>query len=310
MRVALQPHIAGVHEQRQLTGHDLQRLVLQARVGQGPEAVAARIQPRSHAQPVQGLREFERNHPGPEHGHRFGQVLPIEDIVVDDQPLARRRAPGRRHVRRRAGGDDDALRVHAGVPVHLQGVRVEEAGLADQPMLGRPVRYRVGDEADESIALAAHALHNLRPGYAQQRRMHPEGVGMGHRMRCFGRGDQQLARHAAHARAGCAVGATLDDQHIRRVRQRGAIGRHARRTRTDDGDVDFTDVHAHALGEPGMAAHHHARRRLVAASTFAPSVSHAEEAAAASTWATMKLRSSPKLSGHSVKIGAGNMGTS
>ena len=51
------------------------------------------------AEPVQRLAELETDDAGPEHGNPLGQVLPVENIVVDEQTVAERRE-GRRIIRR------------------------------------------------------------------------------------------------------------------------------------------------------------------------------------------------------------------
>ena len=43
---------------------------------------------------------------------------------------------------------------------HLQRVVVDEARVAQQALLGGPGLHRLDDEADEAVALAAHARHH------------------------------------------------------------------------------------------------------------------------------------------------------
>ncbi|KFB69596.1 MAG: hypothetical protein CAPSK01_000655 [Candidatus Accumulibacter vicinus] len=84
---------------RQLLCEDLARCGLQDGVGERADALAAAVDRHAHAQSMQGLRQLQRNHPGPEHGDRLRQRLPGEDVVVDDQPIAGGLAPFGRHVR-------------------------------------------------------------------------------------------------------------------------------------------------------------------------------------------------------------------
>jgi hypothetical protein len=58
-------------------------------------------------------------------------------------------------------------------------------------------------EAHEAVALALHALHHRRPVDAHAgARVHPERRRVREAVGGLGRGDQQLRRHAADARAG------------------------------------------------------------------------------------------------------------
>jgi hypothetical protein len=62
----------------------------------------------THAEARERLAELEPDDAGPEHGDRARQVVPVEDVVVYDQPVAER-AQERRDRRRGAGGDHRAL---------------------------------------------------------------------------------------------------------------------------------------------------------------------------------------------------------
>ena len=42
----------------------------------------------SHAQPMERLAELEADHAGAENGDRARQVIPVEDVVVDDEAIA------------------------------------------------------------------------------------------------------------------------------------------------------------------------------------------------------------------------------
>lgn len=227
--------------QRQFRGEHTARQRLQRRVGERADTLRASVQAHPDTQPVQCLRQFQADDTGPHHRHRARQVGPLEDIVVDDQPFPQRLTPGHGHIGSRTGGDDNTLRANLRF-AHLQAVVVDEARVARQPVLGRPALHGVNDEADKTIPFTAHTRHHgaavdgHRPGH------HAEACRTSHRMRRFGRRDQQLAGHAADTGTGGAVDAALDHQHPRRVFQRRSVRRHAGRACTDDGDVGLDDM--------------------------------------------------------------------
>jgi hypothetical protein len=93
---------------------------------------------------------------------------------------------------------------------------------ADAVRLGNALDA-VEHEAHEAVALALHARHHLAAVDAHRAvDVHAEARRALDGVRGLGRGDEQLRRHAAHARAGGAVGAALDDD------ARGAGGLAAR----------------------------------------------------------------------------------
>ena len=228
--------VTGAQRHRQGIAEDLARRGLQGRVGQGADTVAAAVQPHAHAQAVQRLSQFEADDTRAHHGHRTGQVLPVEHVVVDDQALTQAFAPCCGDGRAGAGGDDDSLGLHTHGP-HLQGVVVDEAGVTLQPVFFRPVVDGVDDKADKAVALAAHTRHHGAAVHPQRPTVHAEAPRVSNRMGRLGSGDQQLAGHAAHPRAGGTINTALDGQHLGRVGQRGAVGRHAGGAGADDGDV-------------------------------------------------------------------------
>jgi hypothetical protein len=114
--------------------------------------------------------------PAPTTATERGSVGPVEDIVVDDQPVTQRRAPGRGD----AGREPVAMTMRCACThlrrAHLQGVVIDEARVAHQPLLGRPALHGVDHEADEAVAFAAHTRHHgaaidrRRPGHDAEAR--------------------------------------------------------------------------------------------------------------------------------------------
>jgi hypothetical protein len=97
----------------------------------------------------------------------------------------------------------------------------------DEPvaLAPQPIHHRTAIDADDAIVMHTEA------------RRHFDGVG---RLRG---GDQQLARHAADACAGGAMGASFDD-HCRRSCGPGrAVRGKACRPGADDGDVNLRNLH-------------------------------------------------------------------
>ena len=132
--------------------------------------------------------------------------------------------------------------------IHAQhGVR-HEARLATDLVLGGNILHAVQHEADETVALALDAIHDrLAIGADLAFHAHAERIGMHRGMRGLGGGDQQLGRHAAHARAGRAIGAALDQQGALAGGAGGAISGQAGGAGADDGDVSMQSLHIHVL---------------------------------------------------------------
>ncbi len=240
---APQGELSRLRDERQFVGEDVGRQGLERGVGERADAPAAAVQTHAHPQPVQRLRQFQPDDAGAGDGHRRRQRLPGEDIVVDDEPVAQFAPPGFGHRRARTGGDDDAVGQHARVTAHVERVVVDEARVALQPMPGRPVLHGFDDETDEAVALAAHAVHHRRAVDDQATAVHAKASRVRDGVRRLGGGDEQLARHAAHAGAGGAVGAAFDDDDAACMGQRAAVGRHAGGAGADDGHVNIQGVH-------------------------------------------------------------------
>ena len=206
-RVAVATHVGvRIGVEIELGAEDLAGLDQHGGVADGPHAAAPAEDLDANAQPAeQRLAELEADDARPEHRNALGQVVELEDLVVGDQPVAER-VPRRRKGRRGAGGDDDRLRDDRRTAVDRQRVVVDE-GRATEDLVGRrDLVDAARDEADEAVAFALHALHHglavdhQRCVDRQAERRQPV-----EQVRGFGRRDQQLARHAAHARAGGAV---------------------------------------------------------------------------------------------------------
>ena len=190
---------------------------------------------------LERLAELEADDAGAEDGDRGGERVPREDVVVDDEPVLHR-VEHRRNEGRRAGRDDDRARLEPPQHLAVRAVDLEHAG-GDEPcaavelvVLGDRLDA-LDDEADEAVALAADAVHDRaavdldRGVDAERRRVLGVVGGLAGR-------DEELARHAADARAGRAVDAALDHHDALGDRGRGAVGREACRARADHGDVD------------------------------------------------------------------------
>jgi hypothetical protein len=207
-------------------------------IGQHRDRSALPKDAHAHPEARQRLPELEPDHPGSEHGAGLRQVLPVEQVVVDDDAVAE---PGEfgGAARPRPGGDDDPPRFDAIAPVELQRMAVEKAHPPADPRARRPGADGVHHESDEAIPFPAHALHD-RPSIDADRTadQHAEALGARRLVGRVRRGDQQLRRHASHQRTGRAIACGLDQQHVRGMGTRRPVGSHPRRSCTDDGDVN------------------------------------------------------------------------
>jgi len=197
---------------------------------------------------VQRLAKFEADDAGAEHGDRRRQILPVEDVVVDDQPIAGS-AQHRRQVGRGAGGDHRAAELDgegdaAVRPGHLERVRSGETRVADEPVARRDLVDTVEHETDEAVALATHAGHHGAAIDAHRAiEPQPERGPTRDAVRSLGGSDEQLARHAADAGARGAKRPALDDDSALAGSHCGSVGSEAGSAGADHGDIDFDMLH-------------------------------------------------------------------
>jgi hypothetical protein len=185
---------------------------------------------------LQGDGQLQPDDAGADDGHRGRQIDPVEHVVVDDEPVAEALAPARRNTRPGARRDDDGPGLDASA-VHVQRVRVEQARAPEQPRGFGPAVHGLVDEADEAVAFAAHAGHDGPAVDARRVGLHAETMRLPNRLGRVGRGDEQLAGHAADPRTGRAVVRRLDEQHALGVHARRPISRHAGRAGANDRHV-------------------------------------------------------------------------
>ncbi len=183
--------------------------------------------------------------PGPNTATLAGRSSQFEHVVVGHQALAQC-LPCGRITRRRAGRDDHARRLDRDALVDQQRGRVDEARATDDAVLSRDGIHAARHESDEAIAFALDPRHD---GLAvdPDRTVHCEAerAEAVDRMRGFRRRDQQLARHAADAGAGGAIGARFDQQRALARRLRRAVGGETGRSGADHRHVgdDRLDLH-------------------------------------------------------------------
>ncbi|MNC30521.1 hypothetical protein D3C75_788080 [compost metagenome] len=123
----------------------------------------------------------------------------------------------------------------------------EERRLAAQPVFLRPRFYRLHNEADEAIALAAHPIHYFPPvdlgcsrhdAKARRQRQHMSSI-------CGA--DEQLAWHAANPGTGGAIDATFNHHEAVGMRFGRAVGRHASTAGANDGNINLDTIHLRPL---------------------------------------------------------------
>jgi hypothetical protein len=159
---------------------------------------------------VQRLTQLEADHAGTDHGNRCGQIGPVEYVVVDDEAIPEfSERIGISHSRSRR--NDDALRRDALVIADDKRVVVLEARVTTNAIRFRDAFDIPQHEAYEAVAFAPHPRHDFAPFDADPAvEMRAETRQKLCRMHGLGRGDQELARHAADARAGRSVLAAFD----------------------------------------------------------------------------------------------------
>ena len=156
------------------------------------------------------LRHFHAYRTQTQHGHARRKRGLLEQAVGGQHPVAHG-VPSGVETRARSGGDDDAARaVFLAVDRHPVGAEQSRAA-ADLVVRSR---IRVLDGAgDKAVAQSPDAGQHGGQVHAQLLcAANAEGVEGLAAVKGVGRFDQQLGRHAAHARAGRAPGAVVDDE--------------------------------------------------------------------------------------------------
>ncbi len=174
------------------------RLLHDHRVRQRAHAAACAKHAHLHAKARQRLAELQPDHTRANHRHAARQRLPGEHVVVHDDALAHAREY-LGHAGGRTGRDHHARRMHERIAADLQHPVVDEVCVTNQPVRFWQRVDAIHDEADEAIALAAHALHYRLAVYPHALDPHAKRVRMTRGMRGFRRRDQQLRRHAPHS---------------------------------------------------------------------------------------------------------------
>ena len=192
---------------------------------------------------MQRLAELQADDAAAEHRDRLGQILPVEHVVAGREQIAGCRER-RRVDRPGAGRDQDRPGGYHRIVADLQAVVVDEARVSGQAMLRREVLDHLEHRADEIIAQGAYARHHrpavdpCRPGSDPEHRRFAHGV------RRLGRGDQQLARHAADPGAGGAARPLFDQHQPVGMLAHHAIGGEPGGPGADDCDLHLALRHA------------------------------------------------------------------
>ena len=126
-----------------------------------------------------------------------------------------------------------------GLIADLQPVRLRETGLFVDSLAGRNPFDDLQHAADEAVAHALYTLHDRRAIDPGRLDMDTELPCPLNRMGRLGGRDQQLARHAAIAGTGGAIGTALDQYEVIAVAARDCMGGEASGAGPDDGDFDM-----------------------------------------------------------------------
>jgi hypothetical protein len=227
--------------QREFLLEDGYRASEDLRIAERADAVTAPKYRDTDSQSMQRLPQLKADDSRADHGHGLRQIPPIEYIVTDDEALAEG-VERIRAGRTRAGRDDGRPGNHARMLIDLKRMVVHETGMAAKAVRFGNAFNVAQHEADEPVALAPHPLHDCAPVDAHDTiMMHTEGGRGLDGVGCIRGGDEQLARHAADARAGGAVGTAFDEHCGRPCSPGSAVGGNAGRPGADDGDVNLRD---------------------------------------------------------------------
>jgi len=212
-------------------------------IAEGPDAAATTEHHDMNTEPMQRLTQFEADNPGANDRHGLRQVVPIEHIVADDQAVAQ--FPERiGAVGARTGRNDDALGCDARMVSDRYRMVVHQTCMAANAVRVWNFLHITQDESNKAITLAPYALQDLTSIDADSAlHMNAKTGSDSHSMGRISGGDQQLARHAAHPRAGGAIVAAFDQRGVRTLGFGGAIRSKACRAGTDYCNVDVQGFH-------------------------------------------------------------------
>ena len=213
------------------------------RIADRADAAAAAEHRDMNTQTVQCLAQLQADDPGADHGHGFGQIVPSEHVVVDDQAVAqileRIRVGGAR-----AGCDDDALARDPRMVCDRQRMVVHETRMAANAVRRGDVFHVAQHATDKAVALAPYPVHDFAPIDANK------AIDMDAKAGCLADGmggvggrNQELARHAADARAGGAIVAAFDDHGVCSCGFCCAVRGEACRAGTDYRNVNVQCLH-------------------------------------------------------------------
>ena len=149
----------GVPCSRKLALEGGSRIVAHFGVGERTDAIVAAEQVHADTQPVQRLAKLETDHTRTEHGDRGRQVIPVENVVIDDQSFAGGEQ-GLRHCRSRSRRDDDRACRDDPSAAQPQGIVVLEAGILAEKRHAFEALDGLSNEADKAVPFAANARHH------------------------------------------------------------------------------------------------------------------------------------------------------
>ena len=122
-------------------------------------AAAASEHLDADAQPMQRLSEFETDHAGTEHRHAVREVVKFENVVVGEQTL-----PSAFHAAGKDGEEPVAMTIDDARTVTRSSIAsvciVDESGATMNLVAFWNAGDTVGNEPDETVALAANARHD------------------------------------------------------------------------------------------------------------------------------------------------------
>ena len=215
------------------------------RVAERADVAAAAEDARRDAEPVQRLPELEADHARAEDGDRARQVVPVEDVVVDDEAIARG-AQDRRDRRATSRWRSPPGRTRSRVwSSTVERAVVDETRVAADAVRRRDRVDAFEHEADEAVALALHARHH-RLAVDSRRVPSRRRPNSGQRSRpCAASAaaiSSLLGMQPTRAQV-VPYGAALDQDGALARGDRGAIRGEAGGAGADDGDIHVDLLH-------------------------------------------------------------------